>query len=329
MKLSTLLNEWTKQLNQTEQINKYDIQKKINEINKILNLEKLITQYSEESKNCQDIEMIECYTEEIQMLHLQIKEENKNLIEKLLPHQKSSIILEIRSGEGGQEAELFAYELFEMYQKLCKKKNWTFKAIQIQFKESGGIKEVFAEVVGEDVELWLKTESGVHCVKRVPKTEKKGRTHTSTATVAILKQPTDVEVIIKEKDLKIDVFRSSGPGGQSVNTTDSAVRITHLPTGIVVSQQDEKSQHLNKDKAMKVLRARLYVQEKAKIDLEESQARRDAIGQAKRNERIRTYHFNQNWVNDSRLKKKSHDITKFMDSDDLLLFLNELIYFNI
>lgn len=275
-----------------------------------------------------DISMKELWQEEINLINQEINNKENEIIEKMIPTTKESLIMEIRAGSGGQEASLFAWELANMYMKLCKQKKWEFKTFSTSFSEADGLKEGVFEITGTAVNSWLKSEAGVHCVKRVPKTEKKGRIHTSTATVAILKEPEDIEIKLNEKDLKIDTFRSSGPGGQSVNTTDSAIRITHIPTGIVVSQQDEKSQHKNKEKALKVLKARIYQKEQQESHEKLAQERRESIGTGQRNERIRTYHFTQNWVNDSRLEKENmcYNIQGFMDGDILEKFLDLLVW---
>lgn len=325
-KLENLLNRWNLDLSQiNDQKEKDIVQKKIKNLIKLLSINKEIEEYQNQIKEMNEIELKEIFQEEISILTEKINNKFNNLKNNLL-QKEESIILEIRSGEGGQEAELFALELLEMYKKLCKKQQWDFKIFEISIKDSGGIKDCVCEIIAKGINIWLGQESGVHCVKRVPKTEKKGRTHTSTATVAILKQPNEIEVVINDKDLKIEVFRSSGPGGQSVNTTDSAVRITHIPTGIVVSQQDEKSQHKNKEKALKILKARIYDKKLAEEQNKNESERRDAIGRAKRNERIRTYHFTQNWVNDSRTQLKCYNVNKFMESDDLMMFLEDLIF---
>lgn len=314
--LESLLNRWKKESDQSKEKEKL--------IKTITGIQAEITEY-EQQINCSDEPGLKSiFQEEIDSLH----QKTEILIQNFKTDRLSkveNVILEIRSGEGGEEAALFALELLEMYKKACKKQNWDFKLFNVSLRECGGLKECSGEITGKGVNLLLAQESGVHCVKRVPKTEKKGRTHTSTATVAILKQPNEIEVVLEEKDLKIDVFRSSGPGGQSVNTTDSAVRITHIPTGVVVSQQDEKSQLKNKEKALKILKARIYAKKLEEETEKHVLERRDAIGKAKRNERVRTYHFTQNWVNDSRISLKSHNVNKFMEAEDLLLFLNELV----
>jgi len=302
------------------------LESKCSVIEKFNSLNQKLGNAKENSKNETDAEMKALWDEEIANIERQLPEAESSIIDSLVSSKNENVILEIRSGEGGQEASIFSLELVNMYIKLCKKKNWQFKTFSISYSDSDAIKEGMFEISGPGVSSWLAMESGVHCVKRVPKTEKKGRTHTSTATVAVLEEPEDVEVILNDKDLKIDVFRSSGPGGQSVNTTDSAVRITHLPTGIVVSQQDEKSQHKNKEKAMKILKARIYQQKLDEAHEAHALTRKNAIGRAKRNERIRTYHFSQNWINDSRVEKMCHNVSAFMEGDALADFLNILIW---
>ena len=236
----------------------------------------------------------------------------------LLPKDEDdnkNAIVEIRAGTGGLEASLFCADLFKMYEKVCSKKKWKLEIINISKSEAGGFKEVIFSVNGNDIYSYLKYESGVHRVQRIPETETQGRVHTSAATVAVLPEAEDVDIEIKESDLRIDVFRAGGPGGQSVNTTDSAVRITHIPSGVVVSQQDEKSQHKNKAKALKILRSRVYEAEKRKKDQERSSNRRNQIGSGDRSERIRTYNFPQGRVTDHRINLTLHKLDEFLSGE--------------
>jgi len=236
----------------------------------------------------------------------------------LLPKDEDddkNAIVEIRAGTGGLEASLFCSDLFKMYEKVCSKKKWQLEIINISKSEAGGFKEVVFSVNGNDIYSYLKYESGVHRVQRIPETETQGRVHTSAATVAVLPEVEDVDIEIKESDLRIDVFRAGGPGGQSVNTTDSAVRITHIPSGVVVSQQDEKSQHKNKAKALKILRSRVYEAEKRKKDQERSSSRRNQIGTGDRSERIRTYNFPQGRVTDHRINLTLHKLEEFLNGE--------------
>ncbi len=238
---------------------------------------------------------------------------------------EKNAILEVRAGTGGEEAALFAAELFRMYQRYAALHGWRFEVMEISETGIGGYKEAVAEISGGGVFARLKYESGVHRVQRVPATEASGRIHTSAATVAVLPEAEDVDIKIDDKDLRIDVFRSSGPGGQSVNTTDSAVRITHLPTGLVVQQQDEKSQHKNKAKALKILRARLYEMERAKAEAERAASRKSQVGSGDRSERIRTYNFPQARVTDHRINLTLYKIDKVVSGEALDEIIDALI----
>ena len=275
-------------------------------------LEKIISDSSAEE------EMKEMAKNELQDLEKKHKENEIKLKIFLLPKDEAdakNAILEIRAGTGGLEASLFASDLFKMYEKICNRKNWILEIISLSKSDAGGLKEVIASIKGKNIYSLLKYESGVHRVQRVPDTETQGRVHTSAATVAVLPEAEEVDVKIEDKDLRIDVFRSSGPGGQSVNTTDSAVRVTHIPSGIVVSQQDEKSQIRNREKALKILRSRLYEFERKKIDEERSQDRKSKIGTGDRSERIRTYNFPQGRVTDHRINLTLHKLEEFMQGE--------------
>ena len=265
-----------------------------------------------------DREMIDLAEKDLDEL-IKKKEKYENDLKLfLLPKDEDdnkNAIVEIRAGTGGLEASLFCADLFKMYEKVCSKKKWKLEIINISKSEAGGFKEVTFLVNGDDIYSYLKYESGVHRVQRIPETETQGRVHTSAATVAVLPEAEEVDVEIKESDLRIDVFRAGGPGGQSVNTTDSAVRITHIPSGVVVSQQDEKSQHKNKAKALKILRSRVYEAEKRKKDQERSSNRRSQIGSGDRSERIRTYNFPQGRVTDHRINLTLHKLDEFLSGE--------------
>merc|ERR1711991_696706 len=220
---------------------------------------------------------------------------------------------------------LFASDLFKMYEKVSQKKKWTLEIISISKSDAGGLKEVIASIKGMGIYSTLKYESGVHRVQRIPDTETQGRVHTSAATVAVLPEAEEIDVKIEDKDLRIDVFRSSGPGGQSVNTTDSAVRITHIPSGIVVSQQDEKSQIRNKEKGLKILRSRIYEFERNKGDEERAKDRKSKIGSGDRYERIRTYNFPQGRVTDHRINLTLHKLEEFMEGEIFDEMIDNLI----
>ena len=265
---------------------------------------------------------------ESEILKEKITKIDKDIQFALLPKDKDdkrNVIIEVRAGTGGDEAGLFASNLFSMYQKFSLKNNWKFEVMEVSETNVGGYKEAQANIIGKGAFGRLKFESGVHRVQRVPSTETSGRIHTSAATVAVLPEAEDLEVFIEEKDLRIDVFRSSGPGGQSVNTTDSAVRITHMPSGIVVSQQDEKSQHKNRAKAMKILQARLYESERQKQQDERSTTRKDQVGSGDRSERIRTYNFPQGRVTDHRINLTLHKLDKVLQGEALDELIDELI----
>ena len=312
------------------------LSKELAEVNIVTNLFEQIKVKNNELDGLEDIlkdkqadsELKEIAKLESKILHDEISVINQKLELALLPKDKDderNVILEVRAGTGGDEAGLFASNLFGMYQKYSLKNNWKFEIMGISETGVGGYKEAHANIIGKGVFGRMKFESGVHRVQRVPTTETNGRIHTSAATVAVLPEAESLEININEKDLRIDVFRASGPGGQSVNTTDSAVRVTHLPTGIVVSQQDEKSQHKNKAKAMKILMARLYDLERTLRENERADTRKNQVGSGDRSERIRTYNFPQGRVTDHRINLTLHKIDKILEGESLDEIVDNLV----
>ena len=300
--------------------------KEYSNLNEIISYAKNYLKVLEDLKSTKDIledkstdkEFYEMAEKELKDLKQQEEECVKRLKVFLLPKDEAdekNAIIEIRAGTGGMEAALFAADLFNMYQKVAVLNGWKVEIINLSNSEGGGYKEIIASIVGRNVFSKLKFESGVHRVQRVPDTETQGRIHTSAATVAVLPEAEEVDVKINDADLRIDVFRSSGPGGQSVNTTDSAVRVTHIPSGIVVSQQDEKSQHKNKAKALKILRSKLYDLQRSQQESERAKARKSQIGTGDRSERIRTYNFPQGRVTDHRINMTLYKLTDFLAGD--------------
>jgi len=323
-KLEKIELEKERKLIELDELNAHEDQKK--EV--ILYYDNLISKTKEENEKkdleqilqdkTNDSEMIEMAEKDLYDMKLKKEKYESELKIFLLPKDEDdnkNAIVEIRAGTGGLEASLFCSDLFKMYEKVCSKKKWQLEIINISKSEAGGFKEVIFSVNGNDIYSYLKYESGVHRVQRIPKTETQGRVHTSAATVAVLPEAEEVDIQIKESDLRIDVFRAGGPGGQSVNTTDSAVRITHIPSGAVVSQQDEKSQHKNKAKALKILRSRVYEAERRKKDQERADNRKNQIGTGDRSERIRTYNFPQGRVTDHRINLTLHKLEEFLSGE--------------
>lgn len=293
----------------------------------------IINEYQSANKDLEDIvEMLpETDDKEMKEMMESEKDELEHKLPKLVQQLKVALlpkdeadeknaILEVRAGTGGEEAALFAYKLFAMYQKFADRNGWKFEILSISDTGIGGYKDASAIISGRNVFARLKYESGVHRVQRVPETENQGRVHTSAATVAVLPEAEDIDIKLEEKDIRVDIFRASGPGGQSVNTTDSAVRLTHEPTGITVSMQDEKSQIKNKEKAMKILRSRIYDAEREKIDKERAANRKGQVGSGDRSERIRTYNFPQSRVTDHRI-----NLTSFKIDEILIGALDEFV----
>ena len=312
-----------------------EISKEYSDLSEIIPHAKEYLNYSKENKDLNNIisdknsdnDMKEFASTELESLKKKFQLNEKKIKLFLLPKDNAdskNAIIEIRAGTGGLEASLFASDLFKMYEKVSQKKKWSLEIISISKSDAGGLKEVISLIKGKNIYSSLKYESGVHRVQRVPDTETQGRIHTSAATVAVLPEAEELDIKLEDKDLRIDVFRSSGPGGQSVNTTDSAVRITHLPTGIVVSQQDEKSQIRNKEKGLKILRSRIYDFERQKIDQERSKDRKSKIGSGDRSERIRTYNFPQGRVTDHRINLTLHKLEEFMEGEIFDEFVENL-----
>ena len=312
------------------------LSKELSDVTQVTDLSSLINSKKSELEDLyillkdkeSDADLQDMAREESKMLENELNSLNKKLELAILPKDKDdqrNVILEVRAGTGGDEAGIFAANLFNMYQKFSMNNNWKFEILSVSDTGVGGYKEAHANIVGGGAFGKLKFESGVHRVQRVPVTETNGRVHTSAATVAVLPEAEDVEINLNEKDLRIDVYRSSGPGGQSVNTTDSAVRITHIPSGIVVSQQDEKSQHKNKAKAMKILLARLYDQERQIQNSKIASTRKNQVGTGDRSERIRTYNYPQGRVTDHRINLTLHKIEKIIEGEGLDEIIDNLI----
>ncbi len=308
------------------------ISKEFSDLNEVVALveeyRKLQQTVTETAELMKDPEMKAMAEEEYHEAKKIIPELEHKIKLALIPKDEAddkNVILEIRAGTGGEEAALFAGDLLGMYQRYAANQGWKFEIMSLSESDTGGFKEAICNISGTNVYSRMKFESGVHRVQRVPNTEKQGRVHTSAATVAVLPEAEEVDIKIEDKDLRIDVYRSGGPGGQSVNTTDSAVRITHVPTNTVVTCQDEKSQHKNKAKAMKILKSRIYENVRRKIDDERSAARKTQVGSGDRSERIRTYNFPQSRVSDHRINLTSYNIDQVVGAGQLDEFIDALI----
>ena len=327
----------SQKLNEPGRLDHKELEKVLKEYSAVLPVATLSKEYLNLQQELKDTKVLaEDKTNELYELAV---EEQKNIVKRLenlqlelkfalLPKDKDNrknVILEIRAGTGGEEAALFAVCLFRMYQKYAEKQKWKFEILSASDTGLDGFKEVTVSISGQNVYEKLKFESGGHRVQRIPKTESSGRIHTSAATVAVLPEAEEIDVEILPGDIKIDVFRASGAGGQHVNTTDSAVRITHLPTGIVVSQQDEKSQHKNKAKALKILRARMYDMMKAKEDSKISSMRKSQVGSGDRSERIRTYNYPQSRITDHRINFSVYNLEEVINEGELSELIDALI----
>jgi peptide chain release factor 1 len=319
-KFASLMKEFSELSEVVEKVQAYKkIEQQINDLNEIL------------ADKTSDPELIKMAEDELDELKTKLVECEKTVKLALLPRDEDdnkNAIIEIRAGTGGDEAALFASDLFQIYQRYAEKKKWKFETMSFQHTEKGGCKEATILITGKNVFAHLQFESGVHRVQRVPETEASGRVHTSAATVAVLPEVEEIDIKIEEKDLKIETCRASGAGGQHVNTTDSAVRMIHIPTGITVTQQDERSQHQNKQKAMRILRARIYEYEKQKRDSVRSGDRKQQVGSGDRSEKIRTYNFPQNRITDHRINLTIYNLDNVISHGSLDPIIDALISHN-